>query len=272
MGRLNTLTLEGATWNRTSSMNLARKVRKLGVEFFIAASSLVCSSGLAFCLFLANGTLSHAQAPTLTANFVGWTAGDAGAATFDTTRFGHPVPSGHVIVVLAHWNDQTVSASVSDSRGNKYLPLSEPLNAGPTDRIQAWYAKNLRAGTDLSVTIHFSQKTRSFSVVDAIELAGLDQAEPLIQSRAATGNGTNQNSGSLTLNSVSNCLMIGLFGYSKYALPYKAGEGFLMNAYEASTIVEQAPCSAIAGHAATATSSSAADWVAIAAAFRTAVP
>ncbi len=219
------------------------------------------------CVFLVLG--EHASAQAATAHYVQWTAGDSGAATFDTTRFGKPVASGNTVLVLAHWNDQDVTATITDSAGDKFEALVTPLDAGPTERFQAWYSKNVHGATELTVTIHFSKKTRSFSVIDALEYAGFDRKEPLLGTIFATGNGTAQDSGTLSLNDKSNCLFIGLFGYSKYALPYQAGEGFTEKAYEASTMIEEANCSILKRPAATATSSNPANWAAIGAAFRT---
>lgn len=218
------------------------------------------------CVILAAGSKIQAQR---VGHFVQWTAGDSGAATFDTTRFGKPVAAGATLIVLAHWNDQDVIATITDSGGDKFEPLVGPLNTGPTERIQAWYAKNAHGAQELSVTIHFSKKTRSFSVINALEYKGLDRKAPLLGVISATGSGTTQSSGSLSIQDKSNCLLIGLFGYSKYALPYQAGEGFTENAYEASTMMEEADCGSLKRPAAAATSSNPADWAAIGAAFRT---
>ena len=211
------------------------------------------------------------QAPVFSEHFMQWTAGDSGAATFDTTRFGKPVVSGNMILVLAHWNDQDITATITDSRSNKYLPLVQPLNAGRTERFQAWYARNVKGGAEVSVTINFSKKTRSFSVIDAIEYAGLDKASPLIAAVSAVGSGNTQSSGPIAATGAQGCLLIGLFGYSNYALPYKAGQDFTMRAYEASTMIEDSDCSAGGVDTAIAISSNAADWAAIGAAFRKAL-
>ena len=218
------------------------------------------------CMILTAGVRLHGQTA---GHYVQWTAGDSGAATFDTTRFGKPVSAGNTVLVLAHWNDQDVTATITDSAGDTYIPLAAPMDAGPTERFQAWYAKNVRGAVELTVTIHFSKKTRSFSVIDAMEYAGLDKKEPLLGTVSATGSGTTQSSGQMDLRDKSNCLFIGLFGYSKYALPYQAGEGFTEKAYEASTMIEDAACSSLKKSAATATSSNPADWAAVGVAFRT---
>jgi hypothetical protein len=201
---------------------------------------------------------------------VGWTAGDSGAATSSTT-YAENVTTGDLMLVFSHWDNQTLTASISDSMGNVYVPIGGPVNAGSSARFQAWYAKNIQGGAELAITVTYSGQTTSFSLVDAAEYSGLDTSAPLDVFASASGSGTSQSSGPSPMTTVSNETIVGLFGYSTYALPYTAGAGFTLRQYDGSSMLEDQSVTATGSYTATATSSDPADWAAFVICFKNAM-
>jgi hypothetical protein len=214
---------------------------------------------------------AQGQAPkSITGQLVQWTSGDNGPATFETTYL-ESVTRGNLMLVFSHWDNQALTAAVTDNLGNKYVPIGGPVNTGRTARFQPWYAKNIRGGRQLAITVTYSGKTTHFSLVDAIEYSGLDRSAPLDVFASAAGKGTSQDSGRAPTTTARSETIIGLFGYSTYALPYKAGAGFTLRGYDASTMVEDRSVIARGSYNATATSSHSDSWAAFMIGFKNAV-
>lgn len=262
---------DGSTQNLTNSVT--RTSTNTGV-------TTITSAGLATGLATGSTTIRAASSSIngsttgltvgTTGKFVQWTAGDSGASSSETTYL-KSVTTGNLMLVFSHWDNQTLTASVSDSVGNRYVPIGGPVNAGRTARFQAWYAKNIRSGPLLGITVTYSGKTTSFSVVDAMEYSGLDKSAPLDVFASASGSGTSQDSGASPTTTVSNGTIIGLFGYSTYASPYRAGAGFTFRQGEASTMLEDRSVTATGSYTATATSCNPADWAAFVIGFKSAI-
>jgi hypothetical protein len=206
-----------------------------------------------------------------TGQFVQFTAGDSGAASSSTTYTNYNVTSGDLILVFSHWDNQALTASVTDNAGNTYVPIGGPVNAGTASRFQAWYAKNVSGGRSLGVTVTYSGTTTSISLIDVAEYAGLDTSAPLDVFASATGDGTFQSSGPSPLTTASNETIIGLFGYAEYASPYAAGAGFTLRGYDASSMLQDESVTTTGSYTATATSSDAAYWAAFVIGFKSAI-
>jgi hypothetical protein len=203
--------------------------------------------------------------------FVQWTSGDSGSASSSTTYQDRKATSGNLILVFSHWDNQALSAAVTDKLGNAYASMGGPVNAGTTARFEAWYTKNIRGGVPLAVTVTYSGKTTSFSLVDAIEYSGLDRSAPLDVFASAAGSGTSQDSGPSPTTRERNETLVGLIGYSVYSSPYTAGVGFLMRGYDASSMLEDRSVAEIGSYHATATSSRPDSWAAFVIGFKNAV-
>lgn len=199
--------------------------------------------------------------------YVQWSTGDSGATTRQTTYLGKSVAGGNLLLAFAHWDNQSVTATLSDQKGNKYVPLSPPVNVGAHERYQVWMVRNASSG-ELHVNIDFSARTTSYSVLDVLEYAGADRKDPLAGFAFKTGAGTAQNSGPLHLAEPGGVSLIGLIGYETHALPYFAGEGFQFREYEATTLVEERLTAGAGTHSATARSANPTNWVAFAVAIR----
>jgi hypothetical protein len=203
------------------------------------------------------------------AKFVQWTSGDNASATSSSTYQDKSATSGNLIIVFSHWDNQASTATVTDQLGNTYVPVfASPANVGTADRFQVWYAKNIKGGVPLGVTVHYSAKTTSLSVVDAAEYSGLQKLSPLDVFVSATGNGAAQNSGNMPATTSGSDLIVGLFGYAGYANPYTAGAGFTFRNYDASTLLEDRAVSVTGVYNATASSSTSVGYAAFAIAFK----
>ncbi len=197
-----------------------------------------------------------------TAQLVQETAGDAGSAITSDTYMDSKVTAGNLIMVFSHWDNQSVTATASDSLGNTYLPVGGPVSAGPSARFQVWYAKNIIGGTAPRITVTYSGMTSTFSVVDAIEFSGLDKVAPLDVFNVVTGSGTAISSGTAAPTTAAYETIFGFFGFSEYASPYAAGGGFTFLGYDASTLWESMSVTSTGSYSATATSSRSTTWAA----------
>ena len=121
-------------------------------------------------------------------------------------RFPSAQTAGNLNVVAVMWGDTTSTvSSVTDSKGNTYALAVGPTKAtGLTSAI--YYAKNIAGGSN-TVTVTFNQ-TAGYPNVNVLEYSGLDTANPLDVTAAATGTGTTANSGSATTTS-ANELIVG---------------------------------------------------------------
>lgn len=211
-----------------------------------------------------NVTTAHGGRP------VQWSSGDGGGTNVETVYETNAATNGNMMLILCHWNNQAVSATVHDQMGNTYIPIFPATFSGPSDAFQVWYAKDIKGGVPLTVTINFSGNTTSFSVLDIIEYAGLDPSNPLDAIASATGNSSVQNSGNAVSTASGSETAIGLFGYGGYALPYTAGSGYTMRGYDASTMLEDKQVSAPGTYSATASSNLSSYWAAFLMTFRNA--
>jgi hypothetical protein len=253
------------TWTSSTTSVATINSNGMATAGAVGSTSIQASSGAI------NGAASiTVNATTQVGKPIQWASGDGGSVTQQTTYQSLNATTGNLILVLAHWDNQAVTATVTDQLGNTYIPIFPATNSGQTSVFQVWYAKNIRGGAPLSVTTTFSGKTLSFSLADVIEYSGLDQSAPLDVFASATGTGSSQDSGKMPATSWKSETIIGLFGYSGYALPYTAGTGFTFQGYDASSLLEDQGVSAIGVYGATATSSSPADWAAFAIGFKNA--
>jgi hypothetical protein len=173
-------------------------------------------------------------------------------------------------LVFSHWDNQALTATVTDNLGNTYVPITGPVNVAPTARFQAWYAKNIRGGSQLGVTITYSGKTSSISLLDVAEYSGLDTSSPLDVVASATGTGTTQDSGPSPMTSSTSETIVGLLGYSAYASPFTAGTDFTLRGYDASSMLEDESVFTQAQYDATAISSGSTNWVSFVVGFKNA--
>ncbi len=114
--------------------------------------------------------------------------------------------AGDLNVVAVMSGDTTSSiSSVTDSNDNTYTRAVGPTTTTGLQQ-SIYYAKNIAGGSN-TVTVKFSQ-TASYPNVNVAEYSGLDTANPLDVTAAASGSGTSASSGSATTTS-ANELIVG---------------------------------------------------------------
>lgn len=250
------------TWSSTSTT--VATVNASGLVTALAAGSATIRG-----VYQSMAGTSPVTVTAVVGKYVQFASGDGGSTTSETIYQDRPATSGNLMLAFSHWNNPAAAVTVQDQLGNTYTPIFPATCIGGSDCFQVWYAKNIKGGTELGLTFHYSARTTNFSVVDIIEYAGLDTTNPLDVFASATGTGFSQNSGKMPMTTSAAEIIIGLFGYSGYALPYTAGSGFTFRNYDASTMLEDRAVNSIGVYNATATSANSANWAAFAIAFRT---
>ena len=95
--------------------------------------------------------------------------------------------AGHLVVVAVAWGSQSVTATVTDSRGTTYTPVGSPTPYSGSRFVQLFYARNVAAGA-ATVTASFSAAVGN-RFVGISEYSGMDQLSPLVGSGGASGGG-----------------------------------------------------------------------------------
>ena len=269
IGQTQQFTVSG-TFSDNSTQDLTNSVAWNSTN---SAAAIVSSTGLVTPVGSGSATIQAtlgsdrvSTTVTVLAGYLQWTAGDAGAAQVSRTYMSNNVTAGDLILVFSHWDNPDVTASASDNLGNTYIPISDAVTVG-TARFQAWYAKNINGGP-LGVTVTYSGTTTSFSLVDAMEYSGLDTTAPLDTYALGTGSGSFQDSGPTPMTKSSNDVIIGMFGFGGYGVPYTAGAGFTLRNYDASSMLEDQVVTSMGSYHATATSGVPSSWAAYAIAFK----
>jgi hypothetical protein len=185
------------------------------------------------------------------------------SGTTVTIPFATGQTAGDLNVVAVMWGNTTSTVtSVTDSKGNSYSLAVGPTKAtGLTSAI--YYAKNIAAGTN-TVTVKFNT-TAAFPNVNVLEYGGLDTANPLDVSAAATGTGTTANSGAATTTSAKELIVGAGNPTSVFKTPGSGFSSRVINAYGG--ISEDKIVSSTGSYNATATLTSG-TWVMQMATFR----
>ena len=215
--------------------------------------------------------------PTFAAGQAAFVQVNSGPNSFVYTNsvdvpFLTPQAAGNLNIVVVGWSDvSSTVASVTDSNSNTYalaagpvattVPVPGSTNPGVSQAI--YYAKNIAAGAN-TVTVRFNQSTAVQSI-RILEYSGLDIANPLDNSGAATGSTTTSDSGSITTNSANDLI----FGAGTITTAFTGGgAGFvLQNLNGFGDIAEDQIVSAAGTYHATGVLA-AGDWVMQVAAFR----
>jgi chitodextrinase len=100
--------------------------------------------------------------------------------------------AGNLNVVVVGWNDSTaVVSSVTDSKGNVYVPAVGPTSVTGKLSQSIYYAKNIAAAAANAntVTVKFNVAAQ-FADIRVLEYSGLDTANPVDVIAAGSGTGT----------------------------------------------------------------------------------
>jgi hypothetical protein len=127
----------------------------------------------------------------------------ANSSSVTTNAFGANLGAGDLIAVWIYCHRtaaQTVS-SVTDTAGNIYQPAIAPTAGVGTmtgSEQEIWYAKNIKTGAGVKVTAAFSAAFSGEKGIAAFEYTGLDKADPVDKTSAATGSVLNASVGPVT--------------------------------------------------------------------------
>ncbi len=124
--------------------------------------------------------------------------------TTTSATFNASTVAGRTIVAYLIW-DNTGGASLTDTRGDTFVPVSAPTIWAGKYSAQVFYASGIAGGTD-TVTARFNTSVSSFGVLYIHEYAGISTTNPVDVTVAASGSSTLMNSGSIATTSASDLL------------------------------------------------------------------
>ena len=182
-------------------------------------------------------------------------SGDSGAATTQTSYFDSPAKPGDLILAFSKWDNLVTVTGITDNAGNTYTPIGTFTNVGTNDRIEAWYTLN-PTGAPTSVTVTYSGKTASTSLLDIVEFSGLATSAPVDQTAVNTGTGTALSTGATPTTTDSNDTIVGLFatiGSSSPGYPYALGSGYSLIVTDTTSFIEYMSVTSTGSYTATAT-------------------
>jgi hypothetical protein len=111
--------------------------------------------------------------------------------------------SGDLLVLSVVYDDITLSASVTDNKGNSYSPAVGPTTVGGWGEAYTFYAKNIvGGGSPVTATVTLTGTAPSLVDVFFLEYAGVETTAPLDQTNAGSGNGIAMDSGTRYLSAV----------------------------------------------------------------------
>src|SRR5208282_6034165 len=176
--------------------------------------------------------------------------------------------AGNLNVVVVGWNDTTATvSSVTDSKGNVYTRAVGPTVLSGKFSQAIYYAKNIQAAAanTNTVTVQFNVAAK-YPDIRILEYSGLDVANPVDVTAAATGKTATSSSGSATTTNANDLI----FGANTVATSTSGpGSGFTKRVITSpdEDIAEDRIVSAVGSYSATAPLTSAGSWVMQAIAF-----
>src|SRR5208337_1855696 len=177
--------------------------------------------------------------------------------------------AGNLNVVVVGWNDTTATvSSVTDSKGNVYTRAVGPTVLSGQLSQAIYYAKNIQAAAanTNTVTVQFNVAA-AYPDIRILEFSGLDTANPMDVTAAATGTTATSSSGAATTTNGNDLI----FGANTVATSTSGpGPGFtsLIITSPDGNIAEDAAVFAVGSYSATAPLTSAGPWVMQMVAFR----
>lgn len=102
-----------------------------------------------------------------------------------------------LVISLSTYEAYATVTSVSDSKGNTWVPLTKHLQAGTNDAVRFWYSKNATVGTGHTFTV---AKTTGYIAFEVMAFSGVDTSSPF---DVENGNGFTGGGSSLTTGSVT---------------------------------------------------------------------
>ncbi len=165
-----------------------------------------------------------------------------------SATFGSPTVAGNTIVVYAIWSNAD-SVALTDSRGDTFVNVGNPVSWGSGYSAEVFYATNIAGGTD-TVTAAFHTSVTSFGVIYVHEYAGISATNPVDVTASASGSSASLNSGSATTSGVNELIFGAGVSDNMVTAP---GSGFTSLDQAYGNITEDLIASSIGSYAATAT-------------------
>jgi hypothetical protein len=133
--------------------------------------------------------------------------------TVTSVSFNSAQVAGNLNVVLVGWNlsdshRQGTVTSVTDTAGNTYALAVGPTTLASSGGHSIYYAKNIVGSASNTVTVSFNMFI-DYPDVRIAEYSGLDPANALDATAAATGDGSPSNSGTLTTTAANDLIVAG---------------------------------------------------------------
>jgi hypothetical protein len=191
---------------------------------------------------------AHVHAQTATAG-----GGGGACCVFVSERYGENISgtvlttlatassmnlaAGNLVVVFCRVSQTATTITVSDTAGNTYTSITSETYGGPTDRIQAFYAKNTTANAANIVSCNYSPGVQ-YVAVDALQYSGASTSSPLDQ--FATGSsdsfspGTNGQTNNVTT-TVANEVLVAGINIGLGGNIYTQGTGYTLRSTNPST-------------------------------------
>ncbi len=202
--------------------------------------------------------------PVTAPSFVQVNQNQIASGTNVSVGFNSATRAGNTLVVYLIWNN-TGSATVTDSQGNTFTPVSAAVSWGSGYLAQVFYASNIVGGAD-SVTATFRTAVSSFGVLYVHEYSGISAVNPVDVSTSASGSSSTLNSGAI-LTTSANDLIFGAGVSDNFVTA--AGSGFVARDLAFGNITEDRVAGTVGSYSATATHSGSA-WGMQLVAFRSA--
>jgi len=197
--------------------------------------------------------------------FSGSASGTSAAATLPST-----VNAGDLIVVWIRWGAVPTTATVSDTLGNTWLPVSGKLESTAKGAgAQMFYAINQASGSD-TINVTYSQSVPRRCVI-ASEYSGVASLNPLDgEVHAIDTTSTSVNIGPLTTSGAPDLLFACSMSDSGDAGPWTPGAGYTLRQSDLRDAAEDMVVSTTGSYSASFSASGGASFVSQLAAFKAA--
>ena len=184
--------------------------------------------------------------------------------------FASAQTAGNLNVVVVGWNDTIATvSSVTDSKGNVYtLAVGPTVLSGKLSQA-IYYAKNIQAAAanTNTVTVQFNVAA-AYPDIRILEFSGIDAANPVDVTAAATGTTATSSSGAATTTNGNDLI----FGANMVSTSTSGpGPGFtslIITSPDGDIAEDEVVVSAVGSYSATAPLTSAGPWVMQMVAFR----
>lgn len=132
---------------------------------------------------------------------------------YTTSAFSSNTTNGNTIIcAVVYNNDQSGTASLSDSESNSWSKIAGGDSGGDTEG-ELWYAYNITGGASHTITVTFSANYHDSAII-CREYSGLTTTDPLDKSSVQVTFGTSHTSAATAVTTQDNELVVAAIGAS----------------------------------------------------------